>query len=746
MTEPVLRQSQAKVLRYRSGFMGISAVPGSGKTFTLSNLAAKLLLTADIQPEQEILVVTLTNSAADNFSHRIGSLAREYGLLEGYGYRVRTLHGLAVDIIHQRPELAGLGNDFRIIEKEDADTILDELSIDQFTKHQDIFTPLLSPDYSSGKQIETLWKNKRGLPALMNDLANSFIRSSKNLGYLPSDLAAIQKSRAVTPLFQICVDIYKAYQDRLGLLGAVDFDDLIHLAWKCLKTDHNLVRQLAHQWPYILEDEAQDSSRQQQSILEILAEQTGNWVRVGDTNQAIYQSFTTADPRHLKDFLARQDVLAVDLPESGRSCQKIIDLANHLNKWVQTSHPNPDVRDALTNPFIIPTKPGDSQQNPPSTLLSVEINKTAFSPDEELKFIVSQTKAWLEEHPQDTVAILALMNTRIKSIADALTKNHLEYVDVLMDTHRETRVTIGSIVNLMKLIYYPLDQKMAEKSLQVFYRHFKSDPALTEVLNSALGWFRTLPQLEDFFYPLELDPLEEYAFTDPNAASLLAEFRASVLRWHQAAYLPFDQLLLVVSQDLPLEPFELATVHKASTYIKNRMDSHPEWAITNLIEILTEIAKNERSFLSANQNQDDFDPNKYKGKVVLCTCHKAKGLEWDKVFLTSVNTYDYPSGVDNDSYISEKYFIDNHRNLQAEILAELGILTSDHSSAVAHPGIGRIEARNELIRDRIRLLYVGITRAKSSLTISFNTGNPGARNKLTPAVALQALWQEQNDD
>ena len=132
MTEPVLRQSQAKVLSYRSGFMGISAVPGSGKTFTLSNLAAKLLLTADIQPEQEILVVTLTNSAADNFSHRIGSLAREYGLLEGYGYRVRTLHGLAVDIIHQRPELAGLGNDFRIIEKEDADTILDELSIVQF--------------------------------------------------------------------------------------------------------------------------------------------------------------------------------------------------------------------------------------------------------------------------------------------------------------------------------------------------------------------------------------------------------------------------------------------------------------------------------------------------------------------------------------------------------------------------------------------------------------------------------------
>ena len=337
--------------------------------------------------------------------------------------------------------------------------------------------------------------------------------------------------------------------------------------------------------------------------------------------------------------------------------------------------------------------------------------------------------------------MLAMMNARVNKIAKVLKDSKIEFIDILMKVPRETQETIGTVLNLLKLIYHPLDQKVAEKALQVFYRHFKTDEALSESLSAARSWFQALPRLEVFFYPVEVDPLEELNYDNPATASLLADFRAAVLRWHQAAYLPFDQLMLVISQDLPLEPFELATVHKASSFIKTQMDNHPEWTPLDLIEVLTDIAKNERNFFSITKNQDAFNPDLYKGKVVLCTCHKAKGLEWDKVFLTSVNNYDYPSGADKDSYISEKWFILDRRNLQAEVLSELNILTSNNSSAVAHPGIGRIDARNELIRDRLRLLYVGITRAKSSLTISYNTGPDK-----TAAVAYQALWQEQEND
>lgn len=99
-----LRATQRAVLdEYDGGRMGISAVPGSGKTFTLSMLAADIILSGDLDLNQEILIVTLSNSAVDNFSQRISSMIEKEGLLPGMGYRVRTLHGLAHDIVRERP-------------------------------------------------------------------------------------------------------------------------------------------------------------------------------------------------------------------------------------------------------------------------------------------------------------------------------------------------------------------------------------------------------------------------------------------------------------------------------------------------------------------------------------------------------------------------------------------------------------------------------------------------------------------
>ena len=51
--------------------------------------------------------------------------------------------------------------------------------------------------------------------------------------------------------------------------------------------------------------------------------------------------------------------------------------------------------------------------------------------------------------------------------------------------------------------------------------------------------------------------------------------------------------------------------------------------------------------------------------------HKAKGLEWDRVYLMSVNNYDFPSGQADDSYIAEKWFVRDQLNLEAEALAQL---------------------------------------------------------------------------
>ena len=112
-----LRPKQKEILSYTHGKMGISAVRGSGKTWTLSYLAADLLKRGVLGDDQEILIVTLINSAVDNFYNRIGSFIEAKGLIPNIGYRVRTLHGLAHDIVRERPELLGLDTNFQIVDE-----------------------------------------------------------------------------------------------------------------------------------------------------------------------------------------------------------------------------------------------------------------------------------------------------------------------------------------------------------------------------------------------------------------------------------------------------------------------------------------------------------------------------------------------------------------------------------------------------------------------------------------------------
>ena len=102
------RPSQKQILEYvdTGGFMGVSAVPGSGKTHILSYLAGQLV--SKITDDQEVLIVTLVNAAVDNFRRRVDGFVRDSGLLAGFGYRVCTLHSLAYEIVRQRPSLVGL--------------------------------------------------------------------------------------------------------------------------------------------------------------------------------------------------------------------------------------------------------------------------------------------------------------------------------------------------------------------------------------------------------------------------------------------------------------------------------------------------------------------------------------------------------------------------------------------------------------------------------------------------------------
>jgi DNA helicase-2/ATP-dependent DNA helicase PcrA len=125
--------------------------------------------------------------------------------------------------------------------------------------------------------------------------------------------------------------------------------------------------------------------------------------------------------------------------------------------------------------------------------------------------------------------------------------------------------------------------------------------------------------------------------------------------------------------------------------------------------------------------------------------HKAKGLEWDKVYLISVNDYSFPSALPGDQYISEKWFVRDSLNLQAEMLAQLRALHENPELFPYAEGQPTQEARWDYAAERLRLLYVGITRAKQALVMTWNTGRRGEAQPAAPFIALQTWWEEQRN-
>jgi DNA helicase-2/ATP-dependent DNA helicase PcrA len=172
------------------------------------------------------------------------------------------------------------------------------------------------------------------------DLANTIIRVAKELPARAGELRAmLDRQSGLFPLLDFGLYIYAVYERSLEVRGAVDFDDLIMLALQALRADDGYLARLQQRWPYILEDEAQDSSLAQEKMLRLLTAAHGNWVRVGDPNQAINTTFTSADTRFLQKFLQEYPEQARDLPNSGRSALPIIEAANALIRWSQQEHP-----------------------------------------------------------------------------------------------------------------------------------------------------------------------------------------------------------------------------------------------------------------------------------------------------------------------------------------------------------------------------------------------------------------------
>ncbi len=748
----VPRPAQERILAYTGGPMGISAVPGSGKTFTLSLLAARLVerLAAEGRlDDREVLVVTFTNSAVANFRARIGQFLRqERGLLPGAGYRVRTLHGLAHDIVRERPGLVGLSEDFEIIDDRTANEIKRDAVVGYLRTHPDAFAPFIKPEFLQNPQ-----RIEGALQEDAIELANRVIRVAKELPARAGELRiALERQSGLFPLLDFGLYVYAIYERSLEVRGAVDFDDLIMLALQALRADEGYLARLQHRWPYILEDEAQDSSLAQEKMLRLLTAAHGNWVRVGDPNQAINTTFTGANTRFLQRFLREYPEQARDLPNSGRSALPIIDVANALIRWSQEAHPTLDSSLALTTPFIAPTPPGDPQPNPPAGRPAVHFHTKALSPDEELDIIATTVKRWVADHPDKTVAILAPDNRRGEAIVSRLQRDDIAIDDDLLRTNTGTRATARILATITGYIADPQSSVLLRRVWEeVWYPQWAQRrqpqeevasamsndklPEPVRVFAQALGKLR---QPESFVFPEQRDFLDSLSWLDgmERFRDLLQAFRADLQRWSRAVVLPVDELLLTIGNDIFTEPADLALTHRLAVLLAKLANENPAWRLPELAGELENIAQNKRRLLGFTEESTGYAAK--PGVVTVATMHAAKGLEWDRVYLTAVNSFSFPSGLPDEQYRSERWYVRDALNLAAEAEAQLRQLRMGTLDEYVS-GRASEQARLDLAAERLRLFYVGITRARRELIVTYNTGRQAEKNPLPPALPFTMM-------
>lgn len=735
------RPHQAEVLKYTKGRMGISAVPGSGKTRTLAQLAAKLIQGKKLADDQEVLIVTLVNSAVTNFKSQIDVLMNQKGNLAGFGYRVRTLHGLANDIVREKAHLLGMGDNFTILDERDAQTIITD-AVEAWCKGHpqggsEYFLPELSEDRVAYLLVNEWQRDAVGI-------ATNVIKQAKDWRISPEELRRkLDTFPQKLPLAEMCHAVYVNYQRSLAYRGAVDFQDLISYALTLLEGHPTYLELLQKKFPYILEDEAQDSSELQQSILELLAGKKGNWVRVGDPNQAIYETFTTANPDFLVNFINSKGVTKRELPQSGRSTASIIRLANFLIEWSRDRYPVEAVRlkEPLKLPYIQVTAPDDPQPNPPDNPQHVYIYheplRVDTQKDEEIDAVVASLRRWLPQNSDKTVAVLVPKNERGGKFVLALKKAGLPVVELLRNT-TTTRETAGALSFILDALAHPDAGKALGLAFRVWRRDDRDNEADNARNEAIIKVLNECKQLEDYLHPMGDDWLESEAvqalFVEIEIArDLLTTFKAVMRRWQEAIVLPIDQLLVTIAGELFSTATDLAIAHTLALHLKRQSALNPHWRLNEFVTELRAIAQNKRNIANLPEEDDDYQADNYKGVVTVATMHKAKGLEWDRVYLTSLNTYDFPAAFPEDTYMGESWYVRDKLNLAEEALQQLRCLKE---KTTYEEGVGTWRGRVNYSAERLRLLYVGITRARQELILMWNTGRKG---DLRPSVAFEAL-------
>ena len=410
------REDQKPVLDYIKGFMGISAVPGAGKTTILLALIIKLL-ERGINPER-IFVLTYMDSAARNFRERIKNVRKNSAKLPN----ISTIHGLALRILKENGnyEKLGLSGDFEICDDSQRGRILRDiasrLKIDQKT----------SEEFDRGVSV--------------------FKMSGGKFSGSVSDLK-----------LKKFIMFYQAYQDNLKEYNLIDYDDMLTGSVRILKENPDILSHYQEICEYLIEDEAQDSSGVQQELISLLAGKHKNVIRCGDVNQSITATFSNADVDGFRRFITDNNNVTMNCSQR---CTK--DVWETANRLVNLAFENKDSESAFFKMYMQPVV----GKNPVNESKRAAVEGVIFdSMLEERNAVLKIIKDTLSKHPEYTVGILLRNNYQVAAWQNLIENSGLKVIT--RNQCLEQKAIFKAIFAVMKMVLNPFENDVVAQNFEV---------------------------------------------------------------------------------------------------------------------------------------------------------------------------------------------------------------------------------------------------------------------------------------
>ena len=758
-----LNSEQKAAVAYLEGPELVLAGPGTGKTQLLSAKVAYILHETDTNPEN-ILCVTFTEAGAANMRER---LAKMIGVKDAGRVNIYTYHAFGSDILSQYKNYAEDYNrnldssidevtQYKIIKNIqanlDGNDILRGDRIDDITStiksaKDACLTPedlaLIAKTNMADSEVlskacttylEKITKGK--LHPTLEDVYEPIYEILKNhtndapivkgikrsIGGLAKDLeAALEEAKTtnkVTPLSNWKDDYFEKnerneyrlrdrvankkllslanvmarYDEYLRNNNLFDYSDMIIEAIKYLKEDDGFRFTLSERFQYILLDEFQDTNPSQFEIIKQLTDYEKPLVMaVGDDDQAIFE-FQGADSSNLRNFTDYYQAKVFSLKENYRSTQEILDFSHEI------------------------IKQADGRFEDKSFHAQTNVNKTQISrhefltADAEYHWVANQITELIKSGvSQKEIAIIAPKHKYLLPIIPFLQSQPLIKIayerreNILEDERIHELITIARFVydiangknpsySLPEILSYPFWNISMLSVINLFgEKRYDHRPAL-EILAESTD--EKLKNVAEF-----LANLVARSFDQPLEIFLSYIMGTSELNGYRSNFLVY------YSTDETTYPtfefFENLSVLRAKIHERTKNTAAK---LKDFIELVEDYENANKPITSTSPYREAADA------VQVLSGHKAKGLEFEHVFLIA---------ADNSAWGKAK----GNNNLLA---------LPKNVIQIRHTG--------NTDSERIRLLFVAITRAKKTLTITNSKRDFGGKEPkyLTYLAEVQA--------